>query len=1268
MDVDSDPDYPPPSLSLPEEDGLSPPLSLPGSDPCVMCGNDPTWVCVQCGGGVFCTVCWDKQWAHGKARVGPGGAKSGPRIPHEKVNQNVYYRLDEIFNNNNVQSDRYGLHEWEAGAKWFGICRANGGDFHLRDTRRFRDLTADSWTEECPEQFPSLVSFIGQTGNDTPPLVSFPVLLRLTDTRKGAGKSTIVRMLIALHQPPTGHSNVKDLHPIPGRKDGREPTTGDVQLYPDQATRGTRVPLFFADCEGLDGGDQEPIALRQKRSENVFRKRNELKKIMWANRPSRPKREQVVVDLFPKLLYTFSDVVVFVLKEARYLLPWAERSIDKSINQAALPHAIIVLNAMDIDVAEEENWDPSNTTKTHLEGLNSGFKCDQDLMKMADNLHRTGARVTTINELLNHYYASVTVIRMPTSLYYNRMDQQAVRLYAAIKEKCEESHQRKSRARMAPNAERMGHLVSSAFDHFSQNFDLPFDFLSEALRQNPISGTFEGNILQFILTFRRTSKQKDIRHDSAKLFNGLVPIISSCILLDIERNDLLGQYEELLHRRYKTHLRLAFDVFCESWLPCTYQRRGVQCYNFKSTHGQKGHQGADGKIFGVGSFQSDFNHSEFFEEWMQRIEEQLQYLDNQLSSQTQEYPTRKAAAANIHQGRMNELLSSGVHDVSDFASHQVCLFCLRHNMPEYPLPCGHVLCKACLETFSDGGGDWDTVRRLISCPFHSTRQGSTGQEFFRVHVKPPHAGLRILCLDGGGIRGIIQLAILRAIEKEFKGNLMIQWFFDLVVGTSTGGITALSLFVKNKPLDKCMDNFKVLCPIAFTPRELSGLPAFRRLATVYHGSEYKTRPFESVLKDLFGPHDLLFGGKKPQSECHAKVAITSTEATGKQQPVILTNYNRPQGKPGDALYGFVREEEPSKNVKIWEAARATSAAFPYFKMFVKHETGREFCDGGLYHNCPVKIASNERRLLWGDVEDMQPDIFLSLGTGRNSLANHASGSAGEGDFKRVKKRHFFHRAWGIAAGLLQTTRECQSVWDEFVRKSTESCRNDPEFESRYIRINVEVPGGVPKLHEADKVEGLERLIVNNRIPEAREVAHRLIASCFYFRLVSAEPDFKSLECRGYVIKGEIKCRFSDETPQIRGLGRFLKACIRGQFRPTFYLERKYRMSSKVLPDPHQSNVILIKETLIDDMHERGIFSLPVDGIVPPSTTIRLSIRLQEEAYSHGESYLSVSGSPRHLDAEKIMEEAREFWQSPRSGSGLRAKTLTPPPPYSVHSC
>ena len=52
-------------------------------------------------------------------------------------------------------------------------------------------------------------------------------------------------------------------------------------------------------------------------------------------------------------------------------------------------------------------------------------------------------------------------------------------------------------------------------------------------------------------------------------------------------------------------------------------------------------------------------------------------------------------------------------------------------------------------------------------------------------------GSRILCLDGGGIRGLIQMAVLREIERRTKRRIVD--LFDWIVGTSTGGIIALAL-------------------------------------------------------------------------------------------------------------------------------------------------------------------------------------------------------------------------------------------------------------------------------------------------------------------------------------------------------------------------------------------------------------------------------------------------------------------------------------------
>ena len=111
--------------------------------------------------------------------------------------------------------------------------------------------------------------------------------------------------------------------PVPGLVGDNIPTTGDVHLYEDPGTYHSQSPVLYADCEGMTGGENAPrgLACRDKvesakRSgklvKNVLRKR-----ITWADNPRMQSREYAVTSLFPRILYTFSDVVVFVLREVR---------------------------------------------------------------------------------------------------------------------------------------------------------------------------------------------------------------------------------------------------------------------------------------------------------------------------------------------------------------------------------------------------------------------------------------------------------------------------------------------------------------------------------------------------------------------------------------------------------------------------------------------------------------------------------------------------------------------------------------------------------------------------------------------------------------------------------------------------------------------------------------------------------------------------------------------------------------------------------------
>lgn len=72
----------------------------------------------------------------------------------------------------------------------------------------------------------------------------------------------------------------------------------------------------------------------------------------------------------------------------------------------------------------------------------------------------------------------------------------------------------------------------------------------------------------------------------------------------------------------------------------------------------------------------------------------------------------------------------------------------------------------------------------------------------------PKRGLRILSMDGGGMKGLATVRILKQIEKGTGKR--IHELFDLIGGTSTGGMLAVALGVKLMTLDECEEIYKNL--------------------------------------------------------------------------------------------------------------------------------------------------------------------------------------------------------------------------------------------------------------------------------------------------------------------------------------------------------------------------------------------------------------------------------------------------------------------------
>lgn len=271
-------------------------------------------------------------------------------------------------------------------------------------------------------------------------------------------------------------------------------------------------------------------------------------------------------------------------------------------------------------------------------------------------------------------------------------------------------------------------------------------------------------------------------------------------------------------------------------------------------------------------------------------------------------------------------------------------------------------------------------------------------------------GTRILSLDGGGVRGYSALMILDDFMKrvniklkaEGKEEVIPADFFDLIIGTSTGGIMALMLGRMRMSVGECINAYRNLsCKIfagGVATTLLSGGPlgkgpglglgmgllngrdldTFFRMAMssalLSEPALYDAARLEKHVKRTIKAqahtwdNDEAFLEEKNANSCHtAVVAACQLNAT---TPHLMRSYDH--------------EDYPtSERVRIWEAARATSAAPAFFAPITIGDKGIMYVDGAVTGHCnPTTLAREEAEYLWRDPDNPRENVLLlSLGTG-----------------------------------------------------------------------------------------------------------------------------------------------------------------------------------------------------------------------------------------------------------------------------------------------
>ncbi|KAK4198920.1 putative lysophospholipase-like protein [Triangularia verruculosa] len=1178
------------------------------------------WYCGVCK-STYCDGCWDFQSVHDRI-------PQAYDIPHERTSLDIAEMLYDAFEPPVEKDEREAVHRDDQNTAWFGIDRPDADDLplQLQDYGRLLDLT-NYWERQAlsssrDHRTPSLVSFVGETG---------------------AGKSSIVRLLIDCNTM-QGQTASK---PIVGPPSNILPTSEDVHLYLDPKTEKTPRPILFADCEGLNGGDSDPFTAQFKRkwdtedeetarADGAFFKEQKVVceyDLVWSTLAGSRSRGFAVGHLYPRLLYAFSDVIVFVLRNSRTLekvfetlINWARKAIETSSNQPVLPHAIIVLNASDND-NRDEFWDSTWTTDNVFEELSQVLDRNEMFRTCASE-----REIETLKDLVLCYYSSIKIIRVPNKTRPKLVHQQLLQLYNTIDSARRAAQETRLVARKLLEVNHLHRYMQEAFGTFAEKLDASFDFSRASLRNSPFPLDFSGNISKLVLRVINNLKD-NTAVGPAQILIEVSFMIASNIMLDSARSSSKGSPVEIFGD-YIPHLDKILKTFCECW-PCEYRdpKTGLRCVNVVKGHG-KGHQDMRANILSRGKYQATPGFS--FEEYCDVFRDRTYFILENLMLDLARYRNKREnfhvseaqAAAKIHRDTILTTFFQRVdhpdkrgEGAGPLTSHTVC-FCCFLKPAEHPLPCGHMLCEQCIFAYGEVDSNTATVT-LHQCPIEGAEE--TWSQPHTIRVKPQSAGIRVMSLDGGGIRGIIELEVLRQIENALGGNLAIQSFFDLIVGTSTGGLAALGLGAKGWSVEQCIHHFEALCASAFTKHTGVDLWVVGKAFETFHHSRYETGVLERSLQRAFA-EDLLFGGRRAPVSSQAagrgvKVAVTAASMADKST-YVLSNYNWPEHKD-DKLddYRFQRPEDVVQELKIWEAARATCAAPQFFTKFHHIASRKSYIDGAVFHNNPIYIADAERRHLWPEAP--YPDIMLSIGTGRSPPFTEP------GRLRKATKGFVAHwrQLLNILVTNMQATMDSEKTWKRYSDNLVSGLSTEEReiLRTKLVRIDPEIPGGVPEIDEIDKMAQL-RTQVEEYLTEPRRrggtqrqnanierVARQLIASSFYFN-PAPEPVKKGFG-NWFQITGEILCRLSPD--EIRHLGQHLQKRAESEG-PLSIVVWHHGSERSVLEQIDLMNVL-------GDMIDHGIFA---KECVFKTTTKDAPIQMRLH-FGDTESHL-ISGFPRRI--------------------------------------
>lgn len=307
---------------------------------------------------------------------------------------------------------------------------------------------------------------------------------------------------------------------------------------------------------------------------------------------------------------------------------------------------------------------------------------------------------------------------------------------------------------------------------------------------------------------------------------------------------------------------------------------------------------------------------------------------------------------------------------------------------------------------------------------------------------------RILSLDGGGIRGAFGASFLAKLEEQI--DCPLYKYFDLIVGTSTGGIIALGIAAGIPAMD-IKSFYQEDGPKIFAKKK-------GNMIRSWFEPKYTHRVLESSLLSAFGDRRM-------------KDAKTK---------LIVPALNLTTGKPTTFKTPHLHEASTrDPELRMADVALATCAAPTYFSSALMGEHRSAHVDGGLWANNPALVGYVEAQRLGVTAK---PTI-LSIGTGERVFNLKPPMNAG--------------KLWW-ATKAVPITLDAQSESSEYMARFLFG-------DDHYIRVNFNLPNDSWTL---DNVEHLNALL-----HFGEQEAHNRIAALRSMIFAKPRPDDQIEECR-----------------------------------------------------------------------------------------------------------------------------------------------------------